>query len=200
VPPEPVIILPFPQPIPRMLHERSTLVHSGIETLRSAGLYEAYVGLVPGEVRQEIEQAVAGMWIPIETAVTHYLALDRLGLSAESVAKLGRSTFDRSKGMLLGAATGLARGAGVTPLTLAPHLQRFWLRGFDGGGIQAVQVGPKELRVDVVASPILKSSYFRAALRGLATALFELVTQKVYVHGDPGQTVDTAMVFRVQWV
>jgi hypothetical protein len=183
-----------------MLHERSTLLQSGIESLRDAGLYEAYVDAVAPEVRQEIEQAVVGMWIPIETAVAHYLALDGLGLSTESAAKLGRSTFDRSKGMLLGAATGLARGAGVTPLTLVPHLQRFWLRGFDGGGMQAVQVGPKELRVDIVASPILKSAYFRAACCGLATALFELVSQKAYVHVEAGQAAETAMVFRVQWV
>lgn len=200
MPPAPVIVLAFPQPIPRMLHERSTLLQSGIESLRGAGLYDDYVAAVAPGVRQEVEQAVAGMWIPIETAIAHYLALDGLGLSTESGAKLGRATFDRSKGMLLGAATGLARGAGVTPLTLAPHLQRFWLRGFDGGGIQAVQVGPKELRVDVVASPILKSAYFRATCCGLATALFELVSQKAYVRIDAGQAPDTAVVFRVQWV
>lgn len=183
-----------------MGHERSTLLQSGIATLRGAGLYEAYVAAVAREVRQEIEQAVAGMWIPIETALAHYLACDRLGLSAESGATLGRSTFDKSKGLLLGTAVALARGAGVSPLTLAPHLQRFWLRGFDGGGLQAAQVGPKEMRVDIVASPILRSSYFRAALRGLATALFELVSKKVYVHVDAGQAPDTAIVLRVQWV
>jgi hypothetical protein len=200
LPPAPVIILPFPQPIPRMRHQRSTLLQSGIQSLRGAGLYDSYVAVAPREVREEIEQAVAGMWIPIETAVAHYLACDQLGLSAESAATLGRSTFDRSKGLLLGTAVALARGGGVTPWTFAPHLQRFWLRGFDGGGIQAVQLGPKELHIDVVASPILQSAYFRAALRGLATALFELVTQKVYVHADAGAAPDTAVVLRVQWV
>ncbi len=200
MPPAPTILLPFPQPIPRMRHQRSTLLQSGIASLRAAGLYEAYVAAAPREVREEIEQAVAGMWIPIETAIAHYLAYDRLGLSAESAAKLGRATFDRSKGLLLGAAIGLARGAGVTPWTLAPHLQRFWLRGFDGGGTQVMQLGPKEMRIDVVASPVLQSAYFRSALRGLTTALFELVSQKVYVHADPTPGPETAIVLRVQWV
>lgn len=183
-----------------MRHQRSTLVQSGIGSLREAGLYEAYVAAVRREVREEIEQAVAGMWIPIETAIAHYLACDSLGLSAESAGRLGRSTFDRSKGLLLGAAVGLARGAGVTPWTLAPHLQRFWLRGFDGGGVQAVELGPKEMRLDVVASPILQSAYFRSALRGLATALFELVSRKVYVHAEAGREASTAIALRVQWV
>lgn len=183
-----------------MRHERSTLLQSGIGTLRDEGLYEAYVAAAPRTVREEIEQAVAGMWIPIDTAVEHYLACDKLGLSAESGAKLGRSTFDRSKGLLLGAAVGLARGAGVSPLTLAPHLQRFWLRGFDGGGVQAALLGPKEMRLDVIAAPVLKSAYFRAALRGLCTALFELVTRRVYVHIDPKRAADTAISLRIQWV
>lgn len=183
-----------------MRHQRSTLVQSGIASLREAGLYDAYAGTVAREVREEIERAVAGMWIPIETTVAHYLACDRLGVSSESAARLGRSTFDRSKGMLLGTAVALARGAGVSPWTFAPHLQRFWLRGFDGGGIQAARLGPKELRMDVVGCPVLKSAYFRSALRGLATALFELVTRKVYVHADPRPGPDTAIVLRAQWV
>jgi hypothetical protein len=140
------------------------------------------------------------MWIPIETAVEHYLACDRLGLSAESAAQLGRGTFDRTKGLLLGTAIGLAKTAGVTPWTLAPYVQRFWLRGMDGGGVQAVKIGPKEIRLDVVACPVLRSQYFRAALRGLTGALFELVTQKVYAHEVPGRGPETAITLRVQWV
>ncbi len=194
------IVLAFPEPITPMRHMRSTLVHGGISSLRSAGLYDTYVATVAPGVREEIEGAVAGMWIPIETAVEHYLACDRLGLSSESAAQLGRGTFDRTKGLLLGTAIGLARGAGVTPWTLAPYVQRFWLRGMDGGGVQAVKIGPKEMRLDVVACPVLRSHYFRAALRGLTGALFELVSRKVYVQEVPGGGPETAIALRAQWV
>lgn len=194
------IVLAFPEPITPMRHIRSTLVHGGIASLRSAGVYDAYVAAVAPGVREEIESAVAGMWIPIETGVEHYLACDRIGLSAESAAQLGRGTFDRTKGLLLGTAIGVAKGAGVTPWSLVPYLQRFWLRGMDGGGVQAVKVGPKEARLDVVACPVLRSQYFRAALRGLTGALFELVSQKVYVHEVAGGGPATAIALRVQWV
>src|SRR3974390_1303459 len=127
------IILPFPEPIAPMRHARSTLLHGGIASLKAGGQYEAYVAVVPRAVREEIEGAVAGMWIPIETALKHYLACDSLGLSAESAAQLGRGTFDRTKGLLLGAAIGVARGIGVTPMSYAPHLPPFWQRGMDGG-------------------------------------------------------------------
>jgi hypothetical protein len=194
------IVLAFPEPILPVRHIRSTLVQGGIASIRAGALYDAYVAAVAPGVRQEIETAVAGMWIPVDTAVAHYVACDQLGLSSESAAQLGRATFDRTKGLLLGTAIGVAKGAGVTPWSLVPYLQRFWLRGLDGGGIQAVKVGPKEMRMDVVGCPLFRSQYFRAALRGLTGALFELVTQKSYVHQVPGGSPDTAIALRAQWV
>jgi hypothetical protein len=194
------IVLAFPEPIPPLRHVRSTLIQGGIASLKAGGEYDAYVAVVPPAVRQEIEGAVAGMWIPAQTAVTHYLACERLGLSSESAAQRGRATFANTKGLLLGTAIGLAKGAGVTPWSFAPYLQRFWFRGLDGGGLQAVKVGPKEMRIDVVGCPLLQSQYFRGALRGLTAGLFELVSQKVYVNEVPGRGPDTAIALRAQWV
>src|ERR1700692_4657296 len=143
------VLLELPSPLAPMRNVRSTLILGGLASLRAAGLGEAYDAVSPVEVRRVLESSVAGMWIPVETAVAHYLACDKLGVSAESAAQLGRGTFQRTKGLLLGTAIGLAKGAGVTPRTLIPHLQRFWLRGIDGGGVRAIEVGPKEVRIDV---------------------------------------------------
>jgi len=193
------VILRFPEPIPALRHVRSTLMHGGIASLRAAGLYDAYVAAVPTEARVAIETSFAGTWIPVETALAHYLAIDALGLSQESAARLGRGTFDRTKGMLLGTAIGLAKTAGVTPWSFVPHLQRFWLRGLDGGGVQGLRVGPKEARLEVVACTLLRSQYFRGALRGIVTSLFELVSQKVYVH-EEALGAETTFALRAQWV
>jgi hypothetical protein len=194
------IVLAFPEPILRLRHVRSTLLQGGIASIKAGGEYDAYVAVVPAPVRAEIEGAVAGMWISADTAVAHYLACDDIGLSSESAVQRGRATFDRTKGLLLGTAIGVAKSAGVTPWSFAPYLQRFWLRGLDGGGVQAVKVGPKEMRLDIVACPLLRSHYFRGALRGLTAGLFELVSQKVYVHEAPGGSPQTAIALRVQWV
>ena len=194
------IVLAFPAPILPTRHIRSTLIQGGLASIKALGAYDAYVATVAPAVREEIEGSVAGMWIPVETAVAHYLACDKLGLSADSAAQRGRVTFERTKGLLLGTAIGLARSAGVTPLSFAPYLQRFWLQGIDGGAVQAVKVGPKEMRLDVVACPLLRSHYFRAALRGLTGGLFELVSQKVYVQEVGGGGPETAIALRVQWV
>jgi hypothetical protein len=194
------VVLPFPDPIRPLQNVRSTLLQGGLASLEKAGLKDAYFSVVAPEVRSVLESAVAGMWIPIETALGHYMACDRLGLPTESVATLGRSTFERTKGLLLGTAVGLAKGVGVTPWSLVPHLQRFWYRGNDGGGVRALRLGPKEVRIDVVVCPLFRSRYFRAGYRGLATSLFELVAQKAYAHELRRGHDEDALSLRVQWV
>jgi hypothetical protein len=196
------VVLPFPSPIPATTKIRSTLLLGGVASLRDGGFAEAYAAVSPPEVQAAVDSAVAAMWLPIELAVAHYLACDELGLSNDTVAQLGRGTFERTKGLLLGAATGIARGAGVTPWTLMPHLNRFWLRGFDGGGVRATKRAPKEVDVDIVECPLMRSRYYRAALRGLFTVLLELVCAKAYVHERASGTgsSDTGIALRAQWV
>ncbi len=194
------VVLPFPQPLLPARHVRTTLLLGGLGSIRAADLYDAYVAVAPPEVRTAIESAVAGMWLPIEIGVAHYAACDKLGLSADSAAQLGRGTFDRTKGLLLGTAIGLARGAGVTPWTMMPHLQRFWMRGLDGGGIRASRLGPKEARVEVVSCALFQTRYFRAATRGLLTSLLELTCQKAYVHEQPVGDQESSLTMRAQWV
>lgn len=193
------IVLAFPQPMTPVRAVRSTLLLGALASLEAEGLLPAYSEVVPREVRETIQGAIAGMWIPLGTALAHYKACDALRLPSESMARLGRSTFVRTKGLLLGAATGIARGAGVTPWAFVPHLQRFWLRGVDGGGIQALRIGPKEVRMDLLGCPLLQSHYFRAACRGLVGGLFELVCSRAYVHDQPLGDAESSISFRVQW-
>jgi len=194
------VVLAFPEPIRPMRKIRSTLIKGGLVSLQEAGLGEAYAAVSPPEVQAAIGAAVAGMWLPIELAVAHYLACDELGLSNDSAAQLGRATFERTKGLLLGSAIGLARGVGVTPWTLMPHLQRFWLQGYDGGGVRATKKGPKEVDVDLVGCPVMRSRYYRAAQRGLFTVLLELVCEKAYVHERPFGDAPSSGGLRAQWV
>ena len=194
------VVLAFPEPILPMRHIRSTLLMGGLDSLRAAGLGDAYAAVSPPQVQAAIGAAVAGMWIPIDVAVAHYLACDELGLSNDSAAQLGRATFERTKGLLLGSAIGLARGVGVTPWTLMPYLQRFWLRGYDGGAVRATRRGPKEVDLDVVGCPVMRSRYYRAAQRGLVSVLLELVCEKAYVHERAFGDAPSSGGLRAQWV
>jgi hypothetical protein len=194
------VVLPFPNPILPHRNVRSTLLQGGFASLVDAGLKDSYLAVVPPEVRAVIEGSVAGMWIPVETALAHYMACDRIGVSSESAVAIGRGTFERTKGLLLGTAVGVAKSVGVTPWSLVPHLQRFWLRGNDGAGVGAVKLGPKEARIEVVRCPLFRSRYYRGAYRGIAMSLFELVAQKAYAHELRRGGDEESVTLRVQWV
>jgi hypothetical protein len=194
------VVLAFPTPLAPVRHVRSTLMLGGLASLEAGGWLDAYCAAAPVDVRTAIQTSVAGMWIPVDTALAHYLACDRIGVSAESAAKLGRGTFTRTKGLLLGTALGLAKTAGVTPWSLIPYFQRFWHRGLDGGGVRALKLGPKEVQIDIVGCPVFQSHYFRGALRGLTANLLELVCRKAYIHPRHVAEPNSEISFRAQWV
>jgi hypothetical protein len=194
------IVLDFPQPIVTPRHIRSTIVLSSIDSIRGAGHEEAYFAALAPEARETIVTSVVGMWLPIAIGHAHYRACGALGLSAETEVQLGRGTFGRSKGLLLGTAVKLATGAGVTPWTVFPLFQRFWLRAYDGGALRVVRVGPKEADVELVAFPIVESRYYRHAVRGLLCGVVELFCGKAYVKERSVSDPKTAITFRVQWV
>jgi hypothetical protein len=135
----------------------------------------------------------------MDAALAHYRACDALGLSADAAFELGRGTFKRTSGTLLGTAVRMAKGAGVTPWTIIPTFQRFWDRGYDGGGIRVVRIGPKEVLVDVVKVNLLESRYYRNALRGLLTGLVELFCTKCYIHERTVAKPEMNIAVRMQW-
>lgn len=75
----------------------------------------------------------------------------------------------------------MAKAGGMSPWSVFPYYQRFWERGYDGGGVRVIKRGPKEARVELVAFRLVDSRYFRSALRGLVTGVTELFSAKAYV-------------------
>ncbi|HEY8086833.1 MAG TPA: hypothetical protein VIF09_03290 [Polyangiaceae bacterium] len=194
------VLLAFPTNATATRAVRSTVLLGSIATLREAGHYEAWAAALPSEHRDAILHAVAGVWLPLDTALAYYGACDSLRLSGDTVAKLGARTFDRIRGTLLGTVLRMANGAGVTPFTVMPHLQRFWDRAYQGGAIQILRMGPKDAHLEVERCALAEHHYYRHALRGLTQSVLGLFCQKVYVHEAPGQRVSGTVALRAQWV
>jgi hypothetical protein len=189
----------MPKPVVPARHARSTVLIGSIASIREAGRFDEYAARLPPAYRDVLFNLVAGAWVPIDIALSHYEACETLGFPADQQVANGRSTFDRTSGTLLGTAIRMAKEGGVTPWTVFPYYQRFWERGYDGGGIGIVKTGPKEARVDLVAFRLADSRYYRNALRGLLTGVTELFCQKVYVTERPGMRHPASVMFRVQW-
>lgn len=192
------VILPFPARTHPVRAIRSTVIVGSFAVLRERGLFDAYAAALPAESREILVHMVAAAWIPMDLAMTHYAACDSLDLPPDTIAEMGRGVFDRIRGTLLGTTVRMARGAGVTPWTVLPHLQRFWDRAYQGGGLSVIKVGPKEARGEVVQARLCDSIYFRHALRGLLVGVLELFCQKAYVSLLPVRA-SASIAYQMQW-
>jgi hypothetical protein len=194
------VVLAFPPQAVATRAVRSTVILGSIASLREAGHHEAWSAALDPAHRETLLQAVAGVWLPLDVALAYYAACDALGLSSDGVAKLGGATFGRIRGTLLGTVLRMANGAGVTPWTILPQLQRFWDRAYQGGAVQITRHGPKDARLAVARCALVESHYYRNALRGLTTSVLSLFCQKVYVHEAPGPRPHGTLVLHAQWV
>lgn len=192
------VILALPARIAPIRHVRSTVILASIASVRNRGEQGAYERALAAEHKETLLTAVAGTWIALPTALAHYAACDALGLTPDQQVHAGRSTFDGSRGTILGTAVRMARGAGVTPWVALPMMQRFWNRGCDGGGIGVTRAGPKDAHLSVVQCPLLASPYFRHGLRGLCAAMLDLFCTRTFVSERPQHDALTVR-YRVQW-
>jgi hypothetical protein len=192
------LLLPFPANGAPVRHARSTILLGSIASLRNAGHFEAYSAALSSAHREALLEAVAGTWIPLEVALAHYRACAALGLTADAEAELGSSTFGQA-GSIFGTIMRLGKGAGVTPWTVLPQFQRFWDRGYDGGGLRVLRLGPKEARVDLIQCPLADIRYYRNACRGLAVTVLQLFCQRLYAQEIPSMYPRGSMAVRAQW-
>jgi hypothetical protein len=192
------VILPFPARIEPVRAIRSTVIVGSYAVLKERGLFDKYAAALPPESRELLVNIVVGAWIPIDLGLAHYAACDALALPPDTIAQMGRGTFDRIRGTLLGTTVRMAREAGVTPWTVLPHLQRFWDRAYQGGGLRITKIGPKEARGEVVQARLCDSVYFRHALRGLLVGVLELFCQKAYISILPVQD-SASITYKMQW-
>ena len=194
------VVLPFPEAVLPVRHMRSTIILTSLLSLRDAGQFDRYAEALPLEHHGAVLNAVAGVWIDVAHAAAHYAACDTLGLSSERQMELGRETFARTKGAIYGTSVQLAQTAGVTPWSVLPHFQRFWLRGLDGGGVQVVKLGPKEADISVRDCSLVRIAYFRNAMRGIVTGMLALFCRQAYLRELPSGRAPRDLVgFRAQW-
>lgn len=193
------VVLACPDPIKPLLHARSTILIGSISAIRASDRWDRYVAALSPKSRELLLHLVAGTWVPVDLALEHYLACDTLGFTTDEQVTNGRFTFDRAGATVFGTLSRMAREAGVTPWTVLPQMQRFWERGYDGGGIAVIKTGPKDCRIEARAIPLLRSPYYRTALRGLVWAVFDLFSKRTFLTERKGAGPDTLYV-HAQWV
>jgi hypothetical protein len=194
--PEP--LLPIQPGAGPVTHVRSTWLTSSITALRDRGYFDRYAALLPKEAREQILTQIAGTWLPVSIAVTHYDACERLGLTAMEQIAIGKAVEDVARKTMLGMLVNIARGAGVTPWTAFAQQQRMWERAWRGGSVGVSKLGPKEALIEVVGWPCARFMYCRNALRGILLAQTGLLARAVFVNEQRVKRPD-ALAYRVAW-
>jgi hypothetical protein len=192
-------VLPLPTPLVAARHARSTVLLGSMAVVREAGRFDEYSARLPAEHREMLLGAIAGSWIPIDAALAHYETCEALNLPVDQQVQNGKAVFDKTRGTLLGTMLRMARESGISPWNVIPYFQRFWERGYDGGGLTVVRLGPKEARMDIVAFRLCDCRYYRNAVRGLTVGVLELFCTKAYVTERPGSRQASSMSMRMQW-
>jgi hypothetical protein len=145
---------------------RGTLLHSSVARLREHDYLERWRQFVGPTLASEIEQTLPGTWTDIAIAVAHYQACDRLGLGPREIDAIGQSVGDNLQNVLVSLGARAARTAGFDPKTGVRVFEKLFYRLFDGGSLQVLQTGPKDLVLELVGLRMTASSYFRTAYCG----------------------------------
>lgn len=197
----PEIIVAHAAPIVVASHVRSTLLQSSLAFLRSRGHYERYVSLLDPAHIEVIVGTLAPTWLPIELGLAHYAACDALALDDMERIAIGEAVGDKIQGTFMSTLVKTVRGAGVTPWVLLERFDRLWGRLFQGGSVQLVKVGPKDLTIELRGAQLTRFEYFRTAFIGVVRAGFKLVgVRAAYVKHGTWQASSDRFVMNAAWV
>jgi hypothetical protein len=169
-----------------------------VQSLRARGLFDTYLTHLSPEQQIDVHSLTAGLWLPVDRAVTHYDACDRLALTREDRIDIGADVAQRIQQSLLSVIARLARESGVTPWLVLVNAEKLRRHTWQGGGIRVTKTGPKDARVEWTAQPCARFAHFRYGFAGILKALCDLYARRTFVFEDPKSEGDT-VAMRVNW-
>lgn len=197
-------ILPLSAPlseIPLASRVRSTWLASSFRSVREIGRIDQYLVHLPREYHEHMLSSVPGLWLPIDVAIAHYEACNKLDLSNPQRIDIGIAATRHAHQSIIGVALRAAHASGLTPWAIIPQFHRIWQHAFVGGAVSVHRLGPKEIRLEIVAWPCARVDYCRVATRGVLLGFIQLFCKCAYVHELPERrVVDTMLSFRIAWV
>jgi hypothetical protein len=180
---------------------RGTVIISSLRGIRQYGHGERYLAALDPGHRDAVASLTAATWLPMEFAVAHYEACEKLALDRATIESIGGDSGRFIYQKVLTLVAKLSRESGVTPLFTLAHANKLGARTWIGSSFAVWQIGPKEARLEWVQQPLARIPYFRAAFGAFAQAICGLFAQKLYVRELPrrkGQ--ESEIAYRISWV
>ncbi len=180
-------------------HVRSTLIVSSIQTLRTHGMFDAYLANLDATHRDALLSLIAGAWAPIELGLAHYRAAQRLGLDTSTIESIGAEVGERVNKSALAVVVKMSRQAGVTPWTALGRAHRLRELTWRGSDLAIWKLGPKDARLDWVGIPYAAVPYYVTSYGGFLRALLQLFCTKAYTRLVPEHSSPVSVSYRISW-
>lgn len=171
------VLIPHDAARGRLSAVRRMLVHSSIAELQELGLYDRYCTVIPPASLERIHALIGPGWMPVELALDHYAACDRLRLDDKVILDCGLRAGDNMGRALLVAGT--TNETGGSPWSLVGAYSRMGRRIYEGCSAQYVKVGPNMLQIEHLQNPLFSYHYYRVAHGGFLRQSFSSLGVKV---------------------
>ena len=169
------VFLPFSRlPVEPVTEVRSTLLLAGIQSVRAQGLYPQYSDVLSPGVRERIVGLAGGIWVPVELAVAHYSALERLAIGRLTIEALGAEVAERTWKHILAPVFARAKRIGPKPWEAFSHTHETVKLNWRGGDVQITKEGETQALYEWVRQPCANVPYFVTSFGSFMRALTNL--------------------------
>jgi len=148
------------------------LVHSSLADLQQRGLFEQYCALIDPQALASINELIGPGWMPVELAIDHYTARDKLGLGRDEVYAAGVRAGGKMGEALLVAGSQLGAHVERSPWTIVNAFSRLGRRLYEGGSSQFVKLAENKLLIEYRGNPLFALGYYRTAHTGFMHQTF----------------------------
>jgi hypothetical protein len=194
------VFLPFRNsPVVPVRDVRSTLIMAGIQSLREHGLFQRYSEALSTDVRERVAGLAAGLWVPVEIAVAHYSAMDRLGIEQHTIEALGAEVAARSWKHILSPVFARARRIGPKPWEAFGYTHETINLNWRGGDVQIVKEGPTQALYEWAGQPCAAIPYFVTSFGSFMRALTKLFASRATHRVVHERCSPTSIVLRLSW-
>jgi hypothetical protein len=197
----PSIVLALPCPAPQVqlaTRIRSTVLASSLSAIDALGLRDEYLERLPREDHPAIRSLVVGEWVPMQLGISHYRAIDALGLSTEQARDNGRRVAEQVQKSYL-ATMVKTLGLGITPWSILGRAQSILDRLLFGATVALYRVGPKDARLEIHGASIAEFDYVRAGWAGMIEGGLDLVARKTSCRDLSSAGTASVAAYKITW-
>jgi hypothetical protein len=178
---------------------RNIVLQTSLGRLKAGGHFDLYASHMPPAVLEQLMTNVAPCWVPVEIALMHYEACDKLNLNFDQLSTHGTSVGEHLQRAVLVSAAKKSRAEDLW--TTSEQLHRMWPRLYQGGSVQVVKLGPKDKYVEQRGFLMNRYRHYREAQLAAFAAVYGSVgTQFTCLKVERASSDWDLVMYRMTWL